>query len=44
MVKLVKGKDGQKSAVYEVFYEDEGESYIIDHLLQDFDEGSVKFC
>ena len=38
---MKKGKDGVPGAVYIINYEEEG-SYDVDHLLEDYKEGSVE--
>ena len=43
VVHLKKGRDGYPGAVYEVHYEDDVEtSYIINHLIQDYEDGAVR--
>ena len=42
VTRLKKGKDGKPGAVYVVYYNEEDEEYIVDHLYEDFEEGSVK--
>lgn len=39
----VEGRDGQDGAVYEVQYKGEKEKYLVDHLQEDLDNGSLKF-
>ena len=43
MRRLLDGLDGQQGAVYEIQYEGDATMYEVDHLLQDYEEGSVKF-
>lgn len=43
VVSILSGSDGDRNAVYEVQYEDDEEAYEIDHLVQDYELGSVKF-
>lgn len=43
VIRLVKGTDGEPGCQYEVLYKDD-DTYIIDHLLDDYKDGSIKFC
>jgi len=43
VLECVEGKDGQDGAVYEVKYKLEKDVYLVDHLQEDFDSGSLKF-
>jgi len=39
---LLKGKDGVAGAVYEVVYDEEDEPFEVDHLVEDYRDGSVR--
>lgn len=43
VVSLLSGTDGRLTAIYEVLYEGEDEPFEIDHLIQDYQSGSVQF-
>ncbi|CAG2223289.1 unnamed protein product [Mytilus edulis] len=40
---MLSGTDGRLNAIYEVLYEGEDEPFEIDHLIQDYQSGSVQF-
>lgn len=42
VLSVMSGTDGDLDAVYEVLYEDD-EVYEVDHLVQDYQSGSVDF-
>ena len=44
VISILSGCDGAVNAVYEVQYEGEEDTYEIDHLIQDYQAGSVQFC
>ena len=41
---IVSGTDGHLNAKYDVLYEVDDEAYEVDHLIQDYQCGSVQFC
>jgi hypothetical protein len=41
---IVSGTDGHLNAKYDVLYEGDDEAYEVDHLIQDYQCGSVQFC
>ncbi|VDI47752.1 Hypothetical predicted protein [Mytilus galloprovincialis] len=43
VVSLLSGTDGRLTAIYEVLYEGADEPFEIDHLIQDYQSGSVQF-
>lgn len=40
----IKGTDGHLNAKCDVLYEGDDEAYEVDHLIQDYQCGSVQFC
>ena len=43
VVSLKSGQDGQKSAVYNVYYETDGEEYEVENLMEDYNNKELKF-
>lgn len=43
VLEVVKGKDGEVSAVYNILYDGDEESYEVDHLVDDYSKSSVRF-
>ncbi|CAC5417656.1 unnamed protein product [Mytilus coruscus] len=43
VVSMLSGTDGRLNAIYEVLYEGKDEPFEIDHLIQDYQSGSVRF-
>lgn len=43
VLSLQKGKDGENEAEYEIKYEGHPTPYLVNHLVEDFYESSVKF-
>ena len=43
VLSVTSGVDGNKDAVYQVYYEEDKETYDIDSLLKDYSDGSLKF-
>ncbi|CAC5417661.1 unnamed protein product [Mytilus coruscus] len=43
VVSMLSGTDGRLNAIYEVLYEGEDEPFEIDHLIHDYQSGSVQF-
>ena len=41
--KLIKGKDGHPGAVYAVYYDAAVAEFIVDHLIEDYEDGAVLF-
>ena len=42
-VTVISGTDGSPTAVYEVLYDGDDEPYEVDHLMEDFQQFSVKY-
>ena len=42
VITLLKGKDGVAGAVYEVVYDEEDDPFEVDHLVEDYRDGSVR--
>ena len=40
---MLQGKDGKPCCVHEVLYEDEDKYTMVDHLLEDYNQGHVQF-
>ena len=43
VLSVTSGADGNKDAVYQVYYEEDKETYDISSLLNDYSDGSLKF-